>query len=112
MVGDLMDYISIYTTLPDEDIARKVAYKLVEERLVACVNFFPIKSVYRWKGNVEEEEEYAILMKSRRSIYHRVENRLKELHPYEVPAIVSYKIEDGLDKYLSWIEDETGGKDE
>lgn len=107
-----MKYISIYTTLPDEDIAKKVAYKLVEERLVACVNFFPIKSVYRWKGNVKGEEEYAILMKSRRSLYPRVEKMLRDLHPYEVPTIVSYKIEDGLCEYLSWIEDKTGGKDE
>lgn len=102
-----MEYISVYTTLPDENITKKIANKLVKERLVACVNYFPIKSVYRWEGNIEKDDEYAVIMKSKRSLYPVLESRLKELHPYEIPAIVTYKIEDGLDEYLFWIKDET-----
>jgi len=102
-----MKYISVYTTLPDENITENIADILIKEGLVACVNYFPIKSVYRWKGNVEYEDEYALLMKTRAALYPKVEMRLNDLHPYEVPAIVSYKIEGGLGEYLLWIKEET-----
>ncbi len=102
-----MEYIAVYTTLPDEESAKEIARKMVEERLVACVNFFPIKSVYHWKGGIEEDEEYVLLMKTRKELYPEIEKRLRDLHPYEVPAIVSYKIERGLREYLTWIEDTT-----
>ncbi len=105
-----MKYFSIYTTLPDENITQNIADILIKERLVACVNYFPIKSIYRWKGKIEKDDEYAIIMKSKRSLYPVLENRLKELHPYKIPAIVTYKIEKGLDEYLFWIEGETKRK--
>jgi periplasmic divalent cation tolerance protein len=102
-----MKYISVYTTLPDENITEKIADKLIKERLVACVNYFPIKSIYRWKGKIEKDNEYALIMKSKRSLYQKLENRLNELHPYEIPAIVTYKIDEGIDEYLFWIKEET-----
>ena len=105
----------IYTTMPDKDIAEKVARMLVEERLAACANLFPIDSVYRWKGKevrpqIEEAREYVIILKTRKELYQKVEKRIKELHPYKLPAIISYKIEKGLSEYLKWIGEETGGK--
>ena len=100
----------IYTTLPDKTITKKIAKNLVKENLVACVNFFPVESVYRWKNKLTEDKEYALIMKTRKSLYHKVEKRLKELHPYEIPAIVSYEIKDGLSDYLSWIKKETKEK--
>lgn len=97
----------IYTTLPDEAVSKEISKTLVDESLVACVNFFPIRSVYKWENKLNEDKEYALIMKTRESLYGKVEKILKELHPYEIPAIVSYKIENGLKDYLSWIEKET-----
>ena len=98
----------VYTTLPDRAVTEKIAGILVEKKLVACVNFFPIESVYRWKGKLNRDKEYALIMKTRESLYTKVEERLRELHPYEVPAIVSYEIKEALPDYLSWIKEETG----
>jgi periplasmic divalent cation tolerance protein len=102
-----LKFIMIYTNLPDKATTKKVAKTLVKENLVACVNFFPIESIYRWKNKLTEDKEYALIMKTRASLYRKVEKRLKELHPYETPAIVSYEIKNGLSDYLSWIKEET-----
>lgn len=97
----------IYTTLPDKITTKKIAKTLVKENLVACVNFFTVESVYRWKNKLTEDREYALIMKTKKSLYKKVEKRLNELHPYEVPAIVSYEIKNGFSGYLSWIHKET-----
>ena len=102
-----MKFIMIYTTLPDKVIAKKISKTLVKENLVACVNFFPVESIYRWKNKLTEDREFALIMKTKKTLYQKVEKRLLELHPYEVPAIVSYEIKDGLQSYLSWIQKET-----
>lgn len=102
-----MNFIMVYTTLPDKAITKKISTVLVNEGLVACVNFFPVESVYKWKGKLTGDKEYALIMKTKKSLYKKVEQRLKELHPYEVPAIVSYEIIKGLNIYLSWIREET-----
>jgi periplasmic divalent cation tolerance protein len=102
-----LKFIMIYTTLPNKTITKKIATVLVNENLVACVNFFPVESVYRWKNKLCEDKEYALIMKTRKSLYRKAEKRLKELHPYEIPAIVSYEIKEGLKNYLSWIKKET-----
>jgi periplasmic divalent cation tolerance protein len=106
-----LKFIMIYTTLPDKVITKKIATILTNEGLVACVNFFSIESVYKWKGKLSRDKEYALIMKTRKSLYKKIEKRLKELHPYEVPAIVSYEIKEGLNSYLSWIKKETQGKE-
>ena len=102
-----MEYITVYTTLPDEDAARKVASMMVEERLAACANFFPIKLVYRWEGKIEKAKEYVLIIKTRKELYLEVEKKIREVHPYKLPAIISYKIERGLDEYLCWIKETT-----
>jgi len=102
-----LKFIMIYTTLPDKAITKKIARTLVDKNLVACVNFFPIESIYRWKNKLTEDKEYALIIKTRKSLYRKVEKKIKELHPYEIPAIVSYEIKEGLSDYLSWIQKET-----
>ena len=97
----------IYTTLPDKATTKRIAKTLVKENLVACVNFFSIESIYRWKNKLCEDKEYALIMKTRKSLYGKVEKKLKELHPYKIPAIVSYEIKGGLKSYLNWIKEET-----
>ena len=78
-------YRSIYMTLQDEKEARKLGLTLVEEKLVACVNYFPIKSIYRWQGRPEEAIEVAIIAKTRAELVDSVIKRVKELHSYDVP---------------------------
>ena len=103
----LAKQIAVYTTVADEETARRIARALVDEGLVACVNFFPIRSVYRWEGTREEADEHALIMKTRGELYGRLEGRLRELHPYDLPAIVAYEIAAGLPAYLAWIDAST-----
>ena len=95
----------ILSTFPDADTARRIARILVEEKLAACVNLVPqIESIYRWKGAIETASEVLALIKSTIGKYQMLENRIRELHPYEVPEIVCLHIETGSLDYLRWIE--------
>ncbi len=102
-----MHYCSIYITTEDEDEARRIGKTLVEEKLVACVNIHPIKSIYRWEGEIQEEGEVAMLVKTKAELADKVMERVKELHSYEVPCIVSFSIDKGNPDYLNWIEEST-----
>ena len=102
-----MQYCSIYITTGDEDEARRIGRTLVEERLAACVNILPIKSIYRWEENIEEEGEMVMFAKTRAELADQVIERVKELHSYEVPCIVSFPITKGNPDYLKWIEEST-----
>ncbi len=102
-----MKYCSVYITTGDEDEARKIGRALVTERLAACVNILPIKSIYRWQENIEEEGEVVMFVKTRDELTDRVIERVKELHSYEVPCIVSFPIAKGNPDYLKWIEEST-----
>lgn len=102
-----MPYRFIYITASDEDEARKIGKTLVAERLAACVNIHPIQSIYRWEGEVEEAGEAAMLVKTRAALVDKVIKRVKELHSYEVPCIVSLSIDKGYPDYLKWIEEST-----
>ena len=102
-----MQYCSIYITTEDEDEARRIGKTLVEEKLAACVNIHPIKSIYRWEGEIEEEGEVVMLVKTKAELADKVIERVKELHSYEVPCIVSFSIDKGNPDYLNWIGEST-----
>jgi periplasmic divalent cation tolerance protein len=102
-----MEYQVIYITAGDESEARKIGQILVGEKLAACVNYFPVKSIYRWKGAVEESAETALIVKTRAKLGEKVIKRVKQLHSYEVPCAVSWKIEQGNPEYLDWIREST-----
>lgn len=93
----------IYITAGDMAQAKEIGKKLVEERLAACANIFPITSIYRWKDNIEESNEFALILKTRTSKVKEIEKRVNEIHSYEVPCVVSFRIDDGSAKYLEWI---------
>jgi periplasmic divalent cation tolerance protein len=81
----------------------------VEERLAACANLIPgVESIYRWQGKIEQNPEVAALFKTTEAGRARLETRLKELHPYELPEILLFRPEGGLPAYLRWIEENTG----
>ena len=97
----------VYITAGDEAEARKIGRTLVEEKLAACVNILPIQSIYRWQEAIEEEAEMAMLVKTRIELADRVIERVKELHSYEVPDIVSLPIEKGNPDYVRWLGEST-----
>lgn len=98
----------IYTTLENIQDAKELAYQLVEEKLVACVNIIPkIESIYRWKGKIERSKEVAMICKTKDKNVKKTIQRIKALHKYELPAIIAVPIIDGLKDYLDYIDNET-----
>ncbi len=104
-------YIQISTTTETKDQAQKIAKYLVEQKMAACVQITgPIESTYRWKGKVEIASEYLCLIKTRTSLFKKVETAIKELHPYETPEIIAVPIVKGSKEYLNWLNGETQNK--
>jgi len=102
-----MAYYSVYITTKDEEEARKIGKALVEERLVACINIHPIKSIFWWEEKIVEDSEAAMFVKTKAELVDEVIRRVKELHSYEVPCIVSLPIEKGYSYFLKWIDQST-----
>jgi periplasmic divalent cation tolerance protein len=99
----------VLTTASSSDEARKIARALVELRLAACVNILPqIESVYRWKGKVEEAQEWLLIIKTTAAGFERVRDVIRELHSYQLPECVCVSIEDGSPEYLEWIGESVG----
>ncbi|MBE9546618.1 MAG: divalent-cation tolerance protein CutA [Proteobacteria bacterium] len=101
------DYIQVITATEDKKDAERIAAALVEKRLAGCVQIVgPITSTYHWKGNVETEEEWLCLIKSRKDLYGELEEAIKETHPYETPEIIATPVVGGSKDYLEWLSDE------
>lgn len=97
-----------FMTAPSREVAERIARDLVESRLVACANVLGgVRSVYRWRGAVEEADEALTILKFRGADLQAVGQRIQELHPYEVPELIALRIEGGLAAYLDWIVEET-----
>ncbi len=97
--------ILVLSTFPDAPTARRIAAALVEEKLAACVNLLPaVESIYRWKDAIETSTEVLALIKSTTWKYQLLEARILELHPYEVPEIISLRVDAGHLDYLRWID--------
>ena len=102
------EYVIVLTTLPGDFEIRTFARTLVKERLAACVNLLPpMESVYRWEGQVEQETERQMIIKTSRDRVVALWDRIRELHPYETPEFVVLSIQDGSDAYLRWIGEST-----
>ena len=102
------DLLVILCTFPSIEAAGEIAQALVGERLCACVNMLPhTRSIYQWKGEIVNNEEVLCLIKTASSRHAALEARLRELHPYEVPEIVSLRAAEVNDSYLRWVADET-----
>lgn len=94
----------VYVTCGNSGEAEKIAKAVVEERLAACANIFPrIRSFYRWKGKVQEDSEIVMILKTTRSLFPLLEERVRALHSYECPCIVALPIEAGNVSFLKWI---------
>jgi periplasmic divalent cation tolerance protein len=98
----------VLTNFPDRAAAERLAGDLVEKHLAACVNILaPCRSVYRWKGAVQHDEEHPMLIKTTVERYPALEAAIRAGHPYELPEIVALDVVRGLPAYLAWVADET-----
>ena len=102
------DFVVVLLTVPDDEVAGRIAHALVAEKLAACVSVLPgVRSVYAWKGEICDEGELLCLLKTRRELFSAVRERVLALHPYQVPEIVALPLVQGSDSYLAWLRDNT-----
>jgi periplasmic divalent cation tolerance protein len=103
----MSEYIEVLTTTERREDAERIARELVERRLVACVQISgPIESTYRWQGKIETAEEWQCRAKTRGDLFDRIEQAIRQLHPYEVPEILAIPILSGSADYLAWLDSE------
>jgi periplasmic divalent cation tolerance protein len=96
----------VLTTCGSQEEADKIAQRLVEHRLAACVNVIPqVKSIYRWQGRVESEQEWLLLVKTTYDKFPQVRDAIRSLHSYDLPECIAISIGDGSAEYLAWISD-------
>ena len=101
-----MSILSIYAVFSDAEEAERIGRTVVEERLAACVNILPpIRSIYRWKGEIETAEEVAAIFKTHHWRSDALMERIAQLHSYNVPCIVAWPIEKIVGSYADWVED-------
>lgn len=94
----------VLCTCPTTELAEKIATALVTEKLVACVNILPqITSVYQWQGKIEKDSEVQLLIKTTAALFSSVNQRIRELHSYDVPEVIAVDIQQGDSEYLDWI---------
>ncbi len=103
-----VEYVVVLTTLPADADGPAFGRALLNERLAACVNLLaPMESVYRWEGQVEQETERQVIIKTTRDRLPALWDRVRELHPYEVPEFIVLAIADGNEAYLRWVGEST-----
>ena len=99
-----MDHYIFLVTVPNLEEGKKIAKVLVESRLAACVNIIHnILSIYRWKGRIEEDNEYILLIKTTEENNELIIQKINKIHSYDTPECIGFKIEVGSKKYLNWI---------
>lgn len=97
-------YQLVLCTCPTTELAEKIATALVTEKLVACVNILPqITSVYQWQGKIEKDSEVQLLIKTTAASFSSVNQRIRDLHSYDVPEVIAVDIQQGDSEYLDWI---------
>ena len=105
-----VQYVVVLTTLPVDADPSQFAASLVEDRVAACVNILPeMRSVYRWESGIEDERERQIVIKTTSSCLVALWERVRELHPYEVPEFLVIPVIDGSDAYMKWVRESTKG---
>lgn len=103
-----MSACMIYVTTSTREEAVGIARQLVESRLAACANVLPaVTSVYWWQGALQEDSEAVLIVKTRRDLVGEVTAKVKELHSYDCPCVVSIRLEGGNEDYFEWISKET-----
>lgn len=100
-----------FSTFPDIDSARRIARELVADKFAACANIIPaIESIYRWQGKIEQGNETLVLFKTTDARSAAFQEKLKSLHPYEVPEIICLRVAEGSPEYLGWVIDSSASE--
>lgn len=100
-------YVMAYVTAPDRRSAETIARTVLGRRLAACANMAPLDSLYWWRGSLERSKEVLVIFKTRRACVRKLVTAVKAAHPYEIPCIVTYRVDDAFPPYLAWIDQET-----
>ena len=104
-------HIVILVMAKNKDEADKIARHLISGKLAACVNIIPqVQSIFTWQEKIETEDEVLLIIKSRQSLFEKIEVAVKEVHSYSVPEIIALPIAAGSQEYLNWINESTEGK--
>ena len=101
----MADVIMVITTTSNKEEAKKIAKILLEEKLAACIQIDKIESIYKWNGDIVEEEEFRVVIKTLKSLYKKVEEKIKLIHSYEIPQIIAIEAE-ALKEYKDWLKGE------
>jgi periplasmic divalent cation tolerance protein len=101
-------HIVVFVTVPTEEVGKKIARKIVENRLAACVNITGgITSIYWWDEQVQEDSEKMLIIKTKIQLFPKLQETVKAYHPYSVPEIIALPLVEGSKPYLDWISEET-----
>lgn len=102
-----MNMVLMYITNPSREEARKISKKLLEEKLIACANIFPVDSMYRWEGKIAEEPEFVLIAKTTEENFRKAKVLVGNIHPYDVPCILKIPAE-ANESYLKWAQGVVG----
>ncbi len=103
-------YVSVYVTTPTLEEAKKIARHILEKKLVACVNIWPVTSMYWWEGKITGALEFAMLIKTKMEKFGELKKEIKSIHSYSTPCICAVEIDDGLREFLDWIDKTVEGE--
>ena len=99
-----MSYVLVVTSTSSKEEAVKIVRNLLDEKLIACANIVgPVSSLFWWQGKIDEENEFLVFMKSRKSLFERLSERAVEIHSYDLPEIIALPIVEGSPLYLDWL---------
>lgn len=105
------DVMLLLCTVPDEQVGATLARALVGEGLAACVNVVPgLRSIYRWKGEVCDDPELLLVIKTVRGRMEALSQRVEALHPYDTPELIAIPVQAGLEAYVGWVREETANR--
>ena len=106
--GNQEEFVLILVTTNSQEEGLRIARALVDSRLAACVNIISgLRSIYRWEGKIWDEGEFLLLVKTRIALFGQAEDKIKEIHTYEVPEIIGIPITQGFETYLNWLREST-----
>ncbi|MFW5799649.1 MAG: divalent-cation tolerance protein CutA [Spirochaetota bacterium] len=107
----MTQFIQVITTIDKKETAKKIAENLLKKKLVSCVQIAgPVTSAFWWHGEIDTDEEYLCICKSREDLFNQVEEAIKEIHTYDVPEILAIPVSTGNIEYLNWMSEELKNK--
>jgi len=101
-----MKFVFIYITNPTKEEAKKIAKHLLKKKLIACVNIFPIDSLYRWEGKIVDEKEFVLIAKTTEENFEKVKEEVESIHSYTIPCIIKIPVSSNR-KYYNWLREVT-----